>query len=210
MSPPPPRLEPGTPEPPEGSPWPEVGARVFVDTNCAHRRDFYRVLLICAQQGFLDVCWSPWVAAELARIACRRRIEKQPPSAGRWELRDALEEARREVNLAVGEMERWWRVPGASEIRACAEQPDQPDDPDDRPVLAAARAAAVGYLLSEDSRSFGHGRSYACGGHPSGQLECWHPDTFLTTLFTSHHFVYQVVWEEYQVIWGDGVPGDEE
>lgn len=91
--------------------------RVFVDTNCAHRWVYVSALLVCAEQAFLEVFWSPWVAAELGRTACRRRIDQLPEPASRSDLRDALEEARRDVNRAVGDMERWWRVPLASAIR---------------------------------------------------------------------------------------------
>jgi hypothetical protein len=105
----------------------------------------------------------------LARVACGRRMEQLPSGASREAVRAAFEQARDEINVAVGEMERWWSVPRSVEIRKATEEPEQPDDADDWPILAAARAARAQYLLSEDARSFSHGRCYS-SARPSHEL----------------------------------------
>lgn len=117
-------------------------------------------------------------------------------------MRLALAEARASITVAVGEMERWWTTPSAATIRAARDRFDEPDDVDDRPVLAAARAAGAGYLLSQDARSFSHGRCYlSLVGGPEQQLVCWDPDSFLTSFFQAEAYVYEVVSEECAAIW---------
>jgi predicted nucleic acid-binding protein len=174
--------------------------RVFVDTSAVLPTSDRLPLLICAQEDALDVYWSPFIAAEVARVATRRHVEATLRQL-REQLRvgetsgdvvrpvlDAMENVRVAIDHVIAVHQRWWSSPdphAVARLEADLAHEQLPDD-NDRPVLACALAADCDVLLSRDREMFQH-------GHRFGRSVCWHPDTFLTALFQGDRQLYDLV-----------------
>ena len=145
-------------------------------------------LQVCAETGDLMVSWSPYVAAEVARVATRAHVASalgepgaDPPLAVALA---AMEGVRPRVDAAVHALELCWSVPSPAAMLEAASHPHGVfPDVADVPILTGAIAAGASFLLTHDQTAFPHGR-----GHE--RLAFWHPDTFLTTLFLSEPAVY--------------------
>lgn len=184
----PPKLAPGSPQVPGGVPPPLPGDRVFVDTNVMFHESYRLPLAICAVQQFLYVSWSPYVAAEVARVATRNYAEKQlalDPS--RADVIQAIASVRDEIDHVN---ERQWHSPDPEALTQVRPRADRAPlkDVKDRPVLAGALATGSTFLLSLDS-GFAHGEQFE-------DVVFWHPDTFLYAFFITNADHYAVVREE--------------
>lgn len=186
----PPRLEPGAPAPLLDVPQPEVGSRVFVDTSATFTHQ--APLVASARLGILHVYWTPYVAAEIARVATRQFAMQELREAfaanPRLRVQEAIQKVRHQLDDAIAAFERSWTVPSPEAIRgADGLFTDKPlPDEKDRSILVGAAAAECTFLLSRDKRSFPHGQRF-------GGIVCWHPDTFLTVLFQSQPDAYYEV-----------------
>lgn len=164
---------------------------MFVDTNVV-LNEWYRLpLVICAVQGLLHVSWSPYVAAEVARVATRVYAEAQLASSPtRDEVMAAIGRVRDEIDHAVGLQESIWHSPEPDALQAARAAAGFAPlaDERDRPVLAGAMATNSTFLLSLDS-GFRHGDSFR-------GVAYWHPDTYLFALFNTDQDLYTVVCEE--------------
>jgi len=196
----PPRLAAGSPAAPPGQDRPRLGDSVFVDTSAAFERNYRLPLIVCARLEFLSVCWSPYVAGEIARVATReaalttlRHLTAGQNEAAR--VSEALQEVRRTVDGVLALLERSWSCPQPDRLRqsSSALAGTALADANDRPVLAAAIATETTFLLSRDRESFPHGGN-------SGEIAFWHPDTFLTALFEDNPNEYQDVLEELHLL----------
>ncbi|HEY9288100.1 MAG TPA: hypothetical protein VIT43_08780 [Candidatus Dormibacteraeota bacterium] len=98
-------------------------------------------------------------------------------------VKDSMETVRERIDAAVSALEQSWSCPVPDALRAALELPSPLDDEKDWPVLAAARAVGVQYLLSLDQRSFPHGANWR-------GMVFWHPDTFLTAFFLADPDAY--------------------
>lgn len=111
------------------------------------------------------MCWSPYVAAELARVATREYATDALARDGRRHPVDVAQEAmanvRPVIDSAVQAFERRWRSPSPGDHAAIIERlPRDAVDPHDVPVLAGALACRAGYLLSRDKAMFPHGGTF--------------------------------------------------
>ena len=194
---PPPKLRDGSPPIPPGVRQPSRGDTVFIDTSTMFVDDSRLPLLLLSSSGYLDVCWSPYVACELARVATREQSLATlagRPQELRRQLTVDLEARRGEIDRVVSEHEQRWRSPDpASLTDAMSNSPSFPiRDTNDHPILAGAMAVGASFLLTGNGRDFPYGRSYE-------GVAFWHPDTSLTALFLTHPDVYAFVREEYEV-----------
>lgn len=158
-------------------------------------------LQVCAEMGDLIVWWSPYVAAEIARVATRAHVVYalgQPVSARSAEAAAIeMESVRTTIDAAIHALEQCWSVPTPAAMQnAAAHVSEAVPDATDSPVLAGAIATGARFLLSRDEAAFPHGGGY-------GRLAFWHPDTFLTTLFLSEDAVYARV----RLLVGDAMRG---
>ncbi len=162
---------------------------VFVDTTCLFDRSIRLPLIVCAQLEALTVAWSPYVAAELGRVATRNYVRSALAAPPQGPLPDTIEHAmesvRTTIDAVVAQLEQVWsspapgvlrRLPGGATWRSAIQ------DREDLPILCGALATSAKYLLSHD-RHFSHGQ--AVNG-----VEFWHPDTFLTALFELDEDLY--------------------
>lgn len=194
---PPPQLRDGFPQIPTGVRQPASGDTVFVDTSAMFIDDSRLPLLLLSFGGYLDVCWSPYVAGEVARVATREQavatLTRGPQNLPR-QLTDDLESRRHEIDRVIAEHERRWRSPDPAGLRTVfIENPNLPvQDPNDHPILAAAMAVGAPFLLTGNSRHFPYGHSYE-------GVTFWNPDTFLTAFFLTHPEAYVFVRQEYEV-----------
>lgn len=192
---PPPELAEGSPPIPQDARLPNRGDRVFVDTSTILTEDWRRPLLLLAGTNLLEVCWSPYVAAEVARVATREQaletLSRRGTNVG-LHLKADLETRRHEIDRVIADHERRWRSPDAAQLAAVyqAHRALPIDDPADEPVLAAAIAVNAAYLLTANTKHFAHGSSYA-------GVTFWHPDAFLTAYFRSDPDAYEFVRDEY-------------
>ncbi len=162
---------------------PRRGARTFVDSGTVLSTSYRLPLLVCAQRHYLAVAWSPYVAAEVARVATREWVKaaiKRAADQGSDEIGrtviDSMETVRSGIDKAVSALEQSWSCPSADALELATGLISPLQDEKDWPVLAGAVAAGAQYLLSLDQRSFPHGRGWR-------NVVFWHPDTFLTTFF---------------------------
>jgi len=186
----PPRLSAGSPAVPTGRARPLRSDRVFVDSNVIYGTDCRLPLLLLAAADLLHVHWSPYVAAEIARVATREQaltVVSANPAA----LTDELERRRREIDRVIGDHERHWHSPAPAELRAAYATlpPDAVPDPDDLPILSGAIATRSSFLVTTNTRDFPHGRVYQT-------VVFWHPDTFLTAYFEDDPEAYVLVRDE--------------
>lgn len=190
----PPRLAPDSPPAPAGRPRPLRGDRLFVDTGVIYGTDCRLPLLLLAGTGLLEVRWSPYVAAEVARVATREQafetVRHDPPDLPR-KLAADLERRRHEIDRVVSDHERLWGSPPHDVLRevSSALPPNVISDAKDIPILAGALACGATFLLSTNERHFPHGGSYE-------SVVFWHPDTFLTTYFETDLEAYAFVAQE--------------
>lgn len=195
-----PQLRDGSPAIPLGSRQPARGDTVFVDTSVIIGGDDSRLpLLLLAFAEQLDICWSPYVAAEVARVATREQaLETLQRGGGLSEIRRDLETRRDAIDRVIADHERYWRAPAPDAIRAAIREhsPLPVVDSKDHPILAAALAVEASFLLTTNSTDFPHGASHA-------GVTYWHPDTFLTAFFMSHPLAYEFVREEYEAFAAD-------
>lgn len=194
---PPPKLRDGSPQIPTGIRQPARGDTVFIDTSTMFTDDSRLPLLLLSFGEYLDVCWSPYVAGELARVATREQALATlagSPQDLRRELTADLKARRGEIDRVVSDHEQRWRSPDAATLRAVMSGslnfPVR--DVDDHPILAGAIAVGAAFLLTYNGRHFPYGQSYE-------GVTCWHPDTFLTALFLTHPEAYAFVRQEYEM-----------
>ena len=194
---PPPKLRDGSPQIPTGVRQPAKGDIVFVDTSAMFVDDSRLPLLLLSFGGYLDVCWSPYVDGEVARVATREQavatLTRAPQNLPR-QLTADLESRRHEIDRVIAEHEQRWRSPDPASLRSVlVETPNLPvADPNDHPILAAAVAVGAPFLLSGNSRHFPYGQSYE-------GVTFWNPDTFLTAFFLIHPEAYVFVRQEYDL-----------
>ena len=194
---PPPQLRDGSPQIPTGLRQPASGDTVFIDTSAMFVDDSRLPLLLLSFGGYLDVCWSPYVAGEVARVATREQaiatLKRGPQNVLR-QLSEDLESRRHEIDRVITEHEQRWRSPDPPGLRTVLlENRSLPvQDPDDHPILAAAIAVGAPFLLTGNSRHFPYGRSYE-------GVTFWNPDTFLTAFFLAHPEAYLFVRQEYEI-----------
>ncbi len=183
---------------------PSRGARVFVDTNVLFFTSDTLALLALAQQGLLEVCWSPYVAAELSRTTGQRylnearwleEVEDIAPEGvksslvtGRLWVLARLERLGKPIYDAVSVFERYWESPDPEQVRVVSDRLAAEDLPDalDREILVGALALKCDVLISRDQPMFPH------GGEMHG-VQLWHPDTFLTAFFQGDAQAYDQV-----------------
>lgn len=195
-----PQLREGSPAIPSGIRQPTRGDTVFVDTSAIIGSDDSRLPLLLLSFGRqLDVCWSPYVAAEVARVATREQAFATVSRGAetRTQLSTELEVRRHEIDRVIADHERRWRSPEPDALRyVIAAHGSFPiSDASDHPVLAAALAVDAPFLVTANSRDFPHGKSYA-------GVTFWYPDTFLTAYFLSHPDAYIFVRQEYEAFSG--------
>src|SRR6266511_4609834 len=124
---------------------PASGDTVFIDTSAMFVDDSRRPLLLLSFGGYLDVCWSPYVAGEVARVATREQAvttsTRAPQNLPR-QLTADLESRRHEIDRVIADHEQRWRSPDPAGLRSVlVENPNLPvADPNDHPILAAAMA----------------------------------------------------------------------
>ena len=111
---PPPKLRDGSPPVPKDIRQPTRGDRVFIDTSTMFVDDSRLPLLLLSFGGYLDVCWSPYVAGEVARVATRAQalatLATNPQDA-RHQLVKDLETRRDEIDRVISDHEQRWRSP---------------------------------------------------------------------------------------------------
>ena len=186
----PPKLSAGSPPAPTGRTRPLRNDRVFVDSNVIYGTDCRLPLLLLAGSGLLTVHWSPYVAAEIARVATREQalavVRTNPALLGQ-----ELEARRREIDRVVADHERHWHSPSPTALRAVHREipPDAVSDPNDLPILASALATDAAFLLTTNEHHFPHGQAYQ-------GVVFWHPDTFLTAYFEDAPEAYIFVRDE--------------
>ena len=99
---PPPKLRDGSPQIPTGVRQPAKGDTVFVDTSAMFVDDSRLPLLLLSFGGYLDVCWSPYVDGEVARVATREQavatLTRAPQNLPRQLTADLGEQPHRPVN----------------------------------------------------------------------------------------------------------------
>ena len=187
-----PRLADGSPPIPRDRVGPQRNAAVFVDTGSVLAASYRLPLMVCSQLNALEVCWSPYVVAELARVATREYVRdaltgarKQGTERGEVStfVASAMEAVRGTLDANIEQLEQLWITPRADALASLSNLGWHTQDPKDVPVFRAAVAVGAGYLLSRDHAAFPHGRLV-------GQLEFWHPDTFLTALFQADPELY--------------------
>src|SRR6266542_2926145 len=186
----PPRLTNGSPPVPTGRPLPSRGDGVFVDSNVVYGTDCRLPLLLLAGADLLRVTWSPYVAAEIARVATREQALSVVGGDMRA-LGDELERRRHEIDRVIGDHEQYWHSPGPADLAATyATLPASViPDPNDIPILAGALAAHASFLLTTNKSDFPHGNAYR-------SVVFWHPDTVLTAYFENHPEAYVFVRDE--------------
>ena len=186
----PPRLGSGSPEVPPHRPRPRRNDVLFVDSNVIYGSDCRLPLLLLAGAGLLEVNWSPFVAAEVARVATREQAIATAAHES-TALRDELERRRHEIDRVIADHERYWHSPSPTDLRAtyATLPPNVVRDPKDVPVLAGALATRSSFLLTANTKDFPHAQSYQ-------YVVFWHPDTFLTAYFEDDSESYVFVCEE--------------
>jgi len=160
---------------------------VFVDTSTVLFDSYRLPLLSCAQLGHLNVVWSPYVAAEVARVSTReyvrrvlRTVAAEPTSRDQIVelVNDAMNRVRQSIDSAIDALEQYWYSPDPNVRRQvetlAAGSPLE--DEKDVPILAGALASGCRYLLTTDTKAFPHGVEWQ-------NIRFWHPDTFLTAFF---------------------------
>ena len=171
--------------------WPQRADVVFVDTSTvlsAHRFP----LLILARWRRLHIFWSPYVVAEVARVATREQaIQSVKRGSTRTELAADLEARRHVIDEAIEHHEAAWDSPAATAMarQYVSGRVPRLADRKDQAVLTAGLAVDAHYLLSTDRPSFGHLKRFE-------SLVCWHPDTFLTAFFRRDREAYVAVCQE--------------
>lgn len=186
----PPELSANSPPAPPGRPRPLSNDRVFVDSNVIYGTDCRLPLLLLAGSDLLIVHWSPYVAAEIARVATREQalavVRGNPAMLGQ-----ELETRRREIDRVIADHERHWHSPSPTDLRAVHRllPPNAVPDPNDLPILAGAIATKAAFLLTTNNKDFPHGQEYQ-------GVVFWHPDTFLTAYFEDAPEAYIFVRDE--------------
>lgn len=188
----PPRRDRGSPGTPGGRPRPRRDDRLFVDTNVIYGTDCRLPLLLLGAVGLLAVHWSPYVAAEVARVATREQALATARSDADT-IGPELQRRRHEIDRVIRDHEIYWASPLPAALRDAYEliPPGTVDDEKDVPILAAAMATQSTFLLSTNERDFPNGGAYQ-------HVAFWHPDTFLTAYFEDHPDAYVFVREEMQ------------
>lgn len=188
-----PRLLPGSPPPP-GDPVRTAGADgllgIVIDTSVFLSITYLRPLLVSASVGDLAVYWSPPIQREIAKVVVREVILRVLRDASGSSPADAIPAVRRAVNSVsvaledqLAEAERVFRlVTDLSSIRDA--DVEVIADPADRMVLRTALASGAQYILSLDNRHLPHGTVFH-------GVECWHPDTYLTTFYQQNPEAYR-------------------
>jgi hypothetical protein len=161
---------------------------VFADTNTVLYDSYRLPLLICAQHGYLKVCWSPYVASEVARVSTREYVRnelRQQQGEGNEAIAkaiiDSIDRVRGSIDGVVDTLEQYWYSPdpNARQYSADVALEAPVRDAQDRPILAGALATGAEYLLTADTATFPHGVEWQ-------GLKFWHPDTFLTAFFQTN------------------------
>lgn len=176
--------------------WPQRGDVVFVDTSAVLRA--YRFpLLILARWHRLHIFWSPYVAAEVARVATREQMIQsiRGGRASQAQLEYDLEARRHVIDEAIERHEAAWDSPVATAMSQQYVRGRVPRlaDRKDQAVLTASLAVDARYLLSTDQPSFKHLTRF-------GSVVCWHPDTFLTAFFRGDRAAYVAVCQELETL----------
>lgn len=186
----PPKLAPGSPPVPPNRPRPRRNDSLFVDSNVIYGTDCRLPLLLLAGAGLLQVHWSPYVAAEVARVSTREQAFAAVSTNVRA-LGEDLERRRHEIDRVIADHERYWHSPSPTDLRAtyATLPPNAVPDVKDIPVLAGALATRASFLLTTNEKDMPHGRM-------SENVVFWHPDTFLTAYFQDDSEAYVFVRDE--------------
>src|SRR5258706_6596210 len=184
------RLSAGSPPIPDSRQRPRRNDGVFIDSNVVYGTDCRLPLLLLAGADLLQVYWSPYVAAEVARVSTREQAFAVASNDVRV-LKDELERRRREIDRVIADHERHWLSPSPVALRAIYSTlpPNAVPDPNDVPILAGALATRASFLLTTNNKDFPHGRAYQ-------NVAFWHPDTFLTAYFEQDPEAYVFVRDE--------------
>lgn len=153
---------------------------------------YHMPLLACAQHGYLNVCWSPYVAGEVARVSTREYVRAQlrQTKGGAIDeiataIIDAMERVRETIDAVIEALEQYWYSPNPGARQEATDVALQAPvrDAQDVPILAGALAIRAEYLLTTDAAAFPHGLGWQ-------NLKFWHPDTFLTAFFQRNPDAY--------------------
>jgi len=124
-----------------------ASVRAVIDTSSLVKGDLRADLQQNARIGAFTAVWSPWITAELVRVLTWKWIERDlDVSAANW--RRCSISAKAMMNLLI------------STFEVVAPTPPYPAvwegflDRDDHPIWAAAKAGAVQYVISENTRHF--------------------------------------------------------
>lgn len=185
-----PKLASGSPPIPPDRPRPRRNDGVFIDSNVVYGTDCRLPLLLLAGAALLQVHWSPYVAAEVARVSTR----EQALAAASTDIRtlgEELERRRHEIDRVISDHERYWHSPSPTDFRAAYATlpPNTAPDLNDIPVLAGALATRASFVLTTNQKDMPHGRVYE-------NVVFWYPDTFLTAYFEEDPEAYVFVRDE--------------
>ena len=125
---------------------PRRAPRVLCDTNVLVPWTTRHHLITATQEGLLVPYWSPWIIGELYRVLTWLWVERK--GGGRQQQAQCSESSKKLMELLIPlfrvvDPKPPWDIPWPSLM-----------DPWDQPIWAAAKAAKVKYVVSDNTADF--------------------------------------------------------